>query len=120
MKILIVDDSVFAQRYTEKQILGKCPDAELIFASSGEEGYRQYKEQKPDYVITDLLMPGIGGQRMISMIREYDADSKIIVLSSDIQRAVKQEVEQLGIIMFLNKPLDEEKSIILANIFRGR
>lgn len=108
MKILIVDDSLFAQQYTRKQVHQRYPHAEYIMASSGEEAYGVFMAQKPDVIITDLLMPGINGQQLITMIREVDASCRIVVLSCDIQKAVKDEIAQLHVQCFINKPLNNE------------
>lgn len=116
MRILLVDDSVFAQQYTKREILKKYPDANFIFASSGEQGYDLFLSEKPDFIITDLLMPGIGGKGMVEMIRKSGQDCKIIVLSSDIQKQVKEEMQQLGILFFINKPLTEERAVTLAEL----
>lgn len=120
MRILIVDDSSFAQHFTKKIILDAFPQAELIFASSGEQGYEAYINSRPDYVITDLLMPGIGGKAMIERIRKADRMSKIIVLSSDIQRAVKEEIAKLGALYFINKPLTADNGKFLIALLGGK
>lgn len=108
MKIMIVDDSLFAQQYTKKQIQRKYPKAEYVMASSGEAAYNAFLAEKPDVMITDLLMPGISGQQLISMIRAIDTACRIVVLSCDIQKAVREEIEALGVQCFINKPLNDE------------
>lgn len=120
MRILIVDDSTFAQHFTKKMILEAFPQAELLFAGSGEQGYEMYLKARPDYIVTDLLMPGMGGQAMIEKIRQIDRMSKIIVLSSDIQRAVKEEISLLGALYFINKPLTEQNGKFLITLLGGR
>lgn len=118
MKILIVDDSVFAQQYT-KNMVRKYIDAEFLFAASGEIGYHMFMSEKPDIIISDLLMPGIGGQGMIEKIRKVDKECKIIVVSSDIQKAVKEEIAQLGVLGFINKPLNDEGALKLIDAIGG-
>jgi Response regulator containing CheY-like receiver, AAA-type ATPase, and DNA-binding domains len=118
MKILVVDDSVFSQQYTKKMIQ-KYYHADFLFANSGESGYTVFLSEKPDYVITDLLMPGINGQEMIGMIKKADENAKIIVLSSDIQKAVQEEVIKLGVLMFINKPLSDDKILALIKCIGG-
>lgn len=108
MKIMIVDDSLFAQQYTKKQIQKKCPKAEYILAASGEAAFNAFLSEKPDVMITDLLMPGITGQKLISMIRAIDNTCRIVVLSCDIQKAVREEIEDLGVQCFINKPLTDD------------
>jgi len=120
MRVLIVDDSAFARQYTKKFIMERYPDAEFLFAANGEQGHEMYLVEKPDYIITDLLMPGIGGQAMVDMIRLVDKGSKIIVLSSDIQRSLKEEMAQLGVLEFINKPLNDENGRVLINVLEGK
>ena len=119
MKFLIVDDSVFSQQFTKKVILSKYPGAELFFAASGEEGLSLYKAENHDFIITDLLMDGIGGQAMIGMILDYNKDARIIVLTSDIQKAVKQEILDMGVYRFINKPLRNENEQALLCALEG-
>lgn len=120
MRILIVDDSVFAQQFTKKEIVKKYPDAEILTACSGEQGFEVFQVSKPDFVITDLLMPGIGGKAMVEKIRSTGIDCKIIVLSSDIQKTVREEMEQLGILFFVNKPLTGERTQFLTDLLGAR
>lgn len=116
MRILIVDDSVFAQQIVKKEILKRFPDAEILCASSGEQGFETFQYAKPDFVITDLLMPGTGGKEMVRKIRDTGADCRIIVLSSDIQKSVKDEMLSLGVLFFINKPLTEERALTLTDL----
>jgi two-component system chemotaxis response regulator CheY len=120
MRILIVDDSSFAQHFTRKMLEVAFPSAQLLFASDGAEGYKMFLEHNPDYIISDLLMPNMDGKEMIKLIREKDENSKIIVLSSDIQRLVKEEISDLGVLHFINKPLTEENGKFLIAILGGK
>jgi len=108
LKVLVVDDSIFVRHFIKKLILDTYPETEVLFAASGEEGYESYKNNKPDIIITDLLMPGVDGHEFIKMVKSDNEDVKIFVLSADIQNAVKQEVLGYGVTAFLNKPLNEE------------
>lgn len=119
MKILIVDDSAFARQFVKKVIVEKLSGIEYVFAASGEEGYDMFLAEKPDFVITDLLMPGIGGQAMIEKIRQKDPGSRIIVVSSDVQRAIRAEIAELGVLCFINKPISDESKIELINFLQG-
>lgn len=116
MKILIVDDSVFIQKSTKKIISEKFPDASIFLASSGEEGFEVYKEQHPDFILTDLLMPGIGGEEFARLVLQEDKQSKIIVVSADVQKSVLNELIEMGILAFINKPIVNEKATQLLKI----
>ncbi len=119
MKLLIVDDSKFSQMIAEKHMKELFKDIEITFANNGEEGFNKYKELHPDYVFIDLLMPIINGQELVRLIKEYDKDSKIFVVSADVQKTVKKEMEGYGIMGFINKPFDEEKSQLVFEAIEG-
>lgn len=116
MKILVVDDSIFVRQFVKKYLLELNPHVELNFAASGEEGYTVYQEKAPDLVITDLLMPGMGGQSFIEKIRENDAKTRIVVLSADIQQKVKEEISALKVTAFLNKPINRENIRFISGL----
>jgi YesN/AraC family two-component response regulator len=119
LKVLVVDDSIFVRHFIRKLILDAYPDTEVLFASSGSDGFEIYKENKPDIIITDLLMPGVNGHELIKMVKSVNEDVKIFVLSADIQNAVKKEVLGYGVTAFLNKPLNDEKFQVVLDAIGG-
>lgn len=118
-KLLIVDDSNFSQKVTAN-LLKKCLDnAEIFFANDGQEGFEKYKEINPDYILLDLLMPKLNGVELIKLIKEYDNNAKIFVVSADVQKNVREEVEAYKIISFINKPFNEDKARLVAGMIRN-
>ncbi|MFC0215419.1 response regulator transcription factor [Paenibacillus chartarius] len=118
MKVLIVEDSVFVQNVIRKAIIDQFPGCEVMTAGDGEKGYALYQEFQPDIMTTDLLMPNVTGQELVRRIRENDKTTRIIVISADVQKATKDEVEELGIVGFLNKPVTGDKVELLAKLIR--
>ncbi len=118
MKVLIVDDSLFFKSFMLKLFAKYLPECDLITASNGSEGFYLYQQEKPQVVLTDLLMPGLNGQELIKQIRAGDANTKIIVISADVQKAIRQEVEQMGVLAFFNKPLNDEKANQLISLLK--
>lgn len=104
MKILIVDDSIFSQKISAKFIQQYLNNAEIYFSNDGVEGFETYEEKKPDYVFIDLLMPKLNGKDLIKKILDYDTEAKIIVLTADVQKNVKEEIEKYNVLSFINKP----------------
>jgi two-component system chemotaxis response regulator CheY len=119
MKILVVDDSRFSQIVISNMLKKFIKNVEIDFASDGEEGFDKYKDINPDYVFVDLLMPKMDGRQLIKLIREYDSASKIFVVSADIQKSIKEEVDAYGIKGFFNKPFNEERAEAICNIIKG-
>ncbi|WP_313133001.1 response regulator transcription factor [Anaerocolumna sp.] len=120
IKVLIVDDSVFSQKIAANLIKKNMDDVELSFANDGEEGIELYEKLKPDFVITDLLMPKLSGQELIRLIKAQDEFAKIIVISADVQKNIREEVEAYNILAFLNKPLQDEKAQLICNLMREK
>lgn len=116
MKILIVDDSIFVRQFVKKYLLDINPSIELDFAASGEEGYDMYLEKHPYLIMTDLLMPGMGGQAFIEKVRNTDKKTKIIVLTADIQKTVKEEIAALKVTAFLNKPINRDSIKFISGL----
>lgn len=53
----------------------------VVEAESGEQACRYYAEHRPDLVVMDLTMPGIGGLEAIRRIVARDGDARILVFS---------------------------------------
>jgi len=118
LKILIVDDSNFVRSLVGKTLEINFPIFVLLMASNGLEGYDLYRAEKPDLIVMDLLMPEMNGWELLKLIREEDPSVKIIVLSADVQKATREEIEKFGITAFIPKPFNKEKSEQLINIVK--
>jgi two-component system, NarL family, invasion response regulator UvrY len=79
--IMLVDDhAVVREGY--RSVLQKQPGLRVVAeAADGAEAYRLFKEVKPDLVVMDLAMPGIGGIEAIRRIRQWDRGAKILVFT---------------------------------------
>jgi len=79
--IMLVDDhAVVREGY--RSVLQKQPGLRVVAeASDGAEAYRLFKDVRPDLVIMDLVMPGIGGIETIRRIRQWDRGARILVFT---------------------------------------
>lgn len=118
LKVLIVDDSIFSQKTTANLIGKLLDDVEIFFAKDGEEGFIKYKNIKPDYTFIDLLMPKINGQELLKLIKEFNNDAKVFVVSADVQKSVREEMEAYNVMAFINKPFNEEKAQLVCEMIR--
>lgn len=119
MDILIIDDSTFSRKIIGNLIAKNLDDVNTYFAKDGEEGLEKYKEIKPDYTFVDLLMPKLNGGQLIKLINEYDSNAKLIVVSADVQKSIKEEINSYGVMAFINKPITEEKAKSICEIIRN-
>lgn len=118
IKILIVDDSLFSQKTTAMFLKKYLSDITVLFANNGEEGLLKYQELKPDYVFADLLMPKIDGKELILRIKKQDSNAKIFVVSADVQKNVKNEIDSYDIMGFVNKPFSDEKAQSICQMIK--
>jgi CheY-like chemotaxis protein len=105
--ILIAEDSGFTRR-----LLGKgLRDAgySVLEAEDGAKALEVFKSQRPDCVITDLLMPVMGGVELLQKVRQVDPIVPVIVLTADVQESSFARCRELGIQGFLNKPARPEE-----------
>jgi CheY-like chemotaxis protein/anti-sigma regulatory factor (Ser/Thr protein kinase) len=67
--VLIVDDSSMDRRLAGG-LLEDEPDMKVQYAQDGEEALRQMERSVPDVVLTDMIMPVMGGLDLVSQIRK--------------------------------------------------
>lgn len=72
-------------------------------ACDGETGCILYKKFKPDVLILDLNMPGIGGLETIRRIRAEDSDAHILVFSILSSEVMVQHALKAGAVGFITK-----------------
>jgi two-component system nitrate/nitrite response regulator NarL len=81
LRVLLVDDhSLF--RSGVKALLARQPDIEIAGeAADGLDGVQQAKRLKPDIVLLDLHMPGMGGREAVRAITEDVPDARVLMLT---------------------------------------
>jgi DNA-binding response OmpR family regulator len=90
-KILIVEDDKFLRELIAKKL--KNEGFDVVEAVNGEEGLKKIKEERPDLVLLDLILPGIDGFEVLARVKEDPnlAQIPVIILSNLGQR---EEVER--------------------------
>jgi DNA-binding response OmpR family regulator len=78
--------------------------------SDAESALDEFSKSKETFsaVITELLLPGAGGRKLIETVRKGSSDCRILVLSSCSLKEAKEGALALGADSFLEKPLPEE------------
>ncbi|MGJ4943457.1 response regulator transcription factor [Bradyrhizobium sp. STM 3843] len=78
--MLVDDHAVVREGY--RSVLQKQPGFRVVAeAADGAEAYRLFKEVRPDLVIMDVTMPGVGGIEAIRRIRQWDREARILVFT---------------------------------------
>ena len=94
IRVLCIDDHPLLREGVARKI-ERQPDMVVVdTAGTGQEAVMLYLRHRPDIVLMDLQLPGMGGLQAIEAIRREDPDAKIIVLTisggdEDIFRAIR-------------------------------
>lgn len=107
-KILIADDSILARKQL-KDMISTLGTPTFFEAPDGQSAIDQYKQNKPDLVFLDIVMPHKDGNAAIKEIIAYDPEAIIVITSSaGTQSQLKLAIEA-GAKEFIQKPLDQEQ-----------
>jgi len=103
IRVFLVDDHPVV-RDGYKRLLDNNPDIEVVAESdSGEQACELYPQIKPDVVVLDLSMPGIGGIEAISRMRAKDNDAHILVFSMHDSQIMISRALEAGASGYLTK-----------------
>jgi two-component system NarL family response regulator len=116
IRVLVVDDHP-PMRVGLVGLIKSQPGMDVIAeACDGEEAIEVYDDVRPDVVLMDLRMPGIGGVEAILAIRKKHPDARVIVLSTydldeDIHRALQSGAKSY---LLKDMPVEEIATTIRA------
>lgn len=103
--VIVIDDDqdtldIFCEflKLKNVQILGK--------AKNGLQALNLYKETKPDVVLMDVMMPDYNGFFGLEKIKEFDKNSKIIMVTADLTENTSRRLQDLGANEILYKPYE--------------
>lgn len=101
--VLIIEDEEKMVRILESRIARGGFNIEV--ARNGQEALDFCLKQKPDFVLLDLLLPGLSGMDFLRRIREiYDQDKlPILVLTNLVDDRLMRESRELGAVNYFVK-----------------
>jgi two-component system invasion response regulator UvrY len=108
---MLVDDHAVV-RMGFKMLLETSGDIEVIAeAQSGEEAIKFYMEYKPDVVVMDITMPGMGGIEATERILNKESAAKILILSAHEDSVHPRRVLNAGAMGYVTKRSAAEELI---------
>lgn len=121
MKVLIADDEANIRNGLRKQIDWiKLGFDEVFTAGDGLEALQIFKENCPEIVITDIVMPGLDGLNLCEKIREISKSTCIILLSGHSEFEYARKAMRMEITEYQLKPvnLKELEKIVSSAVAR--
>src|SRR3954469_4350832 len=103
IRVLVIDDfSLVREGLTAS--LEVDPGIEVVGeASDGEEGLQMAREMRPDVILTDMRMPGLGGPVLLTRIREELPDTRVLVVTASEKAETLLEAVSAGAAGYLTK-----------------
>ena len=104
--ILIVDDN---KKFTDR-IVAMLEESDTVgnikVAMDYEEGYKLFREQKPQTVLLDINLPGKNGIELLKMIKQSERKCEVIMITNHADEYYRQQCKELGAKHFLDKSND--------------
>lgn len=114
-KILIVDDESDI-RFLARKILVK-EKYEVLEASTVKECLEKLKEEKPDLILMDIMMPNLDGWEVTKRIKEDEETKDVIIIIFTVRDSDDSKIKSLQYAKadaHIDKPFDKEE--LLATI----
>jgi two-component system response regulator (stage 0 sporulation protein F) len=99
--ILVIDDEQGIRDLLDTLLSGKGYD--VILADSGEKGLEVFRRTRPDVVVLDLKMPGMGGLTVLQQIRRLNPTQPVIISTGAGTPESEQQVRELGVTDYVEK-----------------
>lgn len=110
--ILIVDDEAHI-RVLMEQTLEDLEDegVELLIATNGAEALELIRNEKPDLVFLDVMMPKMNGFEVCQAVKSNAEiqDTYIIMLTAKGQEFDQQRGQEVGANLYMTKPFDPDE-----------
>ncbi|MHC4871447.1 MAG: response regulator [Planctomycetota bacterium] len=110
-KIILTEDDIPLQKVFTKWLTNE--GHEVVAASNGQEGMRSLIfSEKPDLVITDLMMPEVDGEDLVGALDTIHDDVQILVVTAcSDEEKLKRVREFPSVVKILSKPVSNEDLI---------
>lgn len=109
-RLLIVDDEKWIRDGLKSMIdWSSFEIGPVDLAKDGQEAINIIRDNRPDIVITDVVMPHMLGTDFVSWVHSYDPEIKVIMISGYDQFEYARKSFRTGAVDYLLKPIDEQE-----------
>lgn len=118
VKILVVEDDQTMNKFVSTYLRGSGYEVKSCF--DGVEALEYLQESSVNLIISDIMMPRMGGFELASNVRSYDKVTPIIFMSAKDDKPSKMYGYQLGIDDYVTKPFDVDELIMKIAVLLRR
>ncbi len=111
-KILVVDDDFAINELIKINL--ELQGYEVIQAFNGTEGFALAKQEHPELIVLDVMMPEVDGYTVAQRVRQADeiAETPIIMLTALSELKDKVAGFDIGVDDYLTKPFEPEELVV--------
>ena len=116
-KVLVIDDEANLRKVLAALL--RRDGYDVTIAEDGEMGLAEFQKNGADAVITDLVMPKVGGMEVLRAINSADPEVPVIIITAHGTVDSAVEAIKLGAFDYVTKPFDQtELSNVIAKAIR--
>jgi len=116
-KVLVVDDEANLRKVLATML--RRTGYEVTVAADGEQGLAEFQKSGADIVITDLVMPKVGGMEILRTVNSSSPDVPVIIITAHGTVDSAVEAIKLGAFDYITKPFDQaEIQAVIAKAAR--
>ena len=118
-KIMVVDDEPYIARVIKFKL--EQEGYTVISANDGQSGLQKIREEKPDLVLLDVMMPGLSGYEVCQKIKE-DAELAgipVVILTAKGQERDREQGLTMGPSDYITKPFSPNRLLELVKSMIG-
>lgn len=109
--ILIVDDSPMDRKLIGGLLAREGDDWLVEYAENGQDALEQLKDMLPDVIVTDLVMPKMGGIQLVTNLRNNHSDTPVILTTAHGSEQLALEALENGAASYVPKSQLNEKLV---------
>jgi DNA-binding NtrC family response regulator len=112
-KVLVIDDEANLRKVLAAML--RRDGFDVTVAENGEQGLAEFHKNGADIVVTDLVMPKVGGMEVLGTIRAANSDVPVIIITAHGTVDSAVDAIKAGAFDYITKPFDQvELSSVVA------
>lgn len=113
IKILLVDDEIYARDNMARLIQRK--GFEVCVAGNADECLKVLKEEDPDVIFLDIMLPDLDGDHLFHYIKEINTKALIYFITGSGTIFTEEHAKELGAAGYMQKPVYVENLFALLD-----